>query len=173
MANIFQKINIGNIRMTLQEVSVRFPLALVLSLVVTGILWYLTMFERSVDTHTQALLIKVVITCVVSFFLSVSMSLLSESEKCPGFRRYLSQVVVVLFGAFFYSTLDGYASQSIESIVFIFLTLSGFLSLLFVAPFMRRILSRKYDQDVYYAYFYRTSLVFLFSMIAGGAMMLL
>ncbi len=173
MMKFFQKMNIGNLRTTLQEAVIRFPLAVVLSILVSTILFYLTSYENTIDKHTQTILLKAVITGVVSFFLSVSITLFAESEKYPMVRAYLTQGLAILFAIFFYYTLDGYAFESVESIVFICLTLTGFLSLLFVAPFVRRLVTRKYDQDVYYGYFYRTSLVFLFSVIAGGAMMLL
>lgn len=166
MMNFFKKIHVGNIRTILQEVIARFPLATFLSVVVSATLVYLVARENTIDKHTQTVLLNTVVTCAVSFFLSVSLSLFGESEKCTGARRFVPQLVVIIFGAFFYSTLDGYTFESFEAGVFILLTLAGFLSLLFVAPFVRRILTRKYDQDVYYGYFYRTSLVFLFSMIA-------
>ena len=125
------------------------------------------------DPHETTILLMIIVTSIVSFFLSVSISLLSESEKMNSKRKYLPQMGVILFGIFFYYTLDGYVFESLESVVLIFLTLVGFLSLLFVAPFMRRIITRKYDQDAYYSYFYRTSLVFLISSIVGAALMLL
>ena len=146
---------------------------MILILVVTGLFTYLTTQDRMLDPHETTTFLMVIVTSIISFFLSVSISLLAESEKIKSIRALLIQIGVILFGVFFYYTLDGYVFESLESVVLIFLTLAGFLSLLFVAPFMRRIITRKYDQDAYYSYFYRTSLVFLISSIVGATMMLL
>ena len=173
MAKFFQKLNLGNIRTILREVVVRFPMATLLVLAITGILIYLTAFDKNLDMHTRTILIKIIITNIVAFFFSLSMSLFGESEKFLSSRPYIAQILVMLFAVFFYVTLDGYVFESVEPAAYTLLTLSGFVSLLFVAPFFRKILTRKYDQDVYYVYFYRTSLVFLISAIVGGTLLFL
>ncbi len=50
------------------------------------------------------------------------------------------------------------------------LTVFGIISSLFIAPYLRHIPSLSFKEQSYYVYFYKTSIVFFFSLIVGGSL---
>lgn len=168
MKNIFENIRLDYIKTALKQVSLRFPFAILLLLVIAGLMGYEVATNGNNITTYQ-----IVTSSSITFFLSTSIYLIGESYSLSFLKKNLLQIVAIAFGTGFYFTLSRVGIDSDESFTSIGLSLSGFLSLLFVAPFIKKVLEKTYNQDAYYNYLYKVSITFLISAITGGVLMIL
>lgn len=74
----------------------------------------------------------------------------------------------------FYIVTDGEWDSSIENIVISILTFSGFITSIFIAPFIVGFLTRKNEHTIQYSnYFIQVTWVILMSILVGGSLMAL
>lgn len=157
------------IRNKSKEISQRFPLAIIISSITTLLFCSIIAFELSHDT--SEIIGKVIMSAIVTFFLSLWVTLLWESLKNKTVQSF-GQIWALLFGGIFYSFL----TQDIESITgvtFFILTLFGTISVIFSSPYIKYLYKWTYSEISYFVYFYRISLVFFMSLIVGSALALL
>ena len=95
MKNIFQNLKLENIKDNLVRTSKRFPTAVIISLIITLLLFYVVHFAQSDDPAT---LVRIVLSLVITFFLSVSITIYSESESLPRKKKNLFQIFPLAFG---------------------------------------------------------------------------
>jgi hypothetical protein len=124
------------------------------------------------NNSSEEIVWKYTLTGITIFFLSISVSILSESLKFKVIKRYLSQVVVLIFWALFYYFFPN-DIDIFDSIVFFLLTLFWIVASLFIAPYLKYLYKLDYDEQSYYIYFYKISIVFFLSFIVGWALTLL
>jgi len=158
------------IRTTLKDVGFRFPLALIMSWAIT--LLFFIVIATNPDTSTMNVIWKYIFTFIIVFFLSLWVSLLWESWEKKSKNRYFYQAWTVVFWMLFFYFLPS-SIGSFESIVFFTLTLFWIIASLFIAPYIKHLHKWSFEEQWYYVYFYRISVVFFFSFIVWGALTLL
>jgi len=170
MKNFFARFRAGALRESIFRILMRFPVAIAI-IIGISVLFFMSLHGKF-DTTTESMIYRMIFSAVVTFFLSIGISLHSESLDLLWVKNYLLQFLPVVFGALFYRGF----SESIDNeknIVFFLLSLSGILAYLFFSPFIRQLFVKDAPQTVYYTYFYHISVVFLISAILGGVLALL
>ncbi|MDD2907999.1 MAG: DUF4153 domain-containing protein [Candidatus Gracilibacteria bacterium] len=170
MKNILSFINLENLKNNIKNISVRFPVSVLLVIIVTT-LFILTVHIDFLEL-TKTNIYRVIFSLIVTFFFSVSVYISTESLNLENLKKNAFQIIPILFGIFFYisfkTTIDDF-----ENTVFFILSLSGILSYLFFAPYIKKIIDKNIEQNTYYTYFYKISVVFLTAIILGFVLFVL
>ncbi len=147
----------------------RFLLPTLILVILTGFLFYVV----NVDVTPEDLWIsRIILSCIVTFFLSTWVILSLESEK----KNKLFQLFMILpmvYGIVFYLTVDPSTDWWVESVSYFLLHLTWFVSFLFFAPYITRLHSKESESIEYTNYFSRIAWVFLMSGIVGGSLIAL
>lgn len=155
---------------SLKKAIVRFPLASILVLAVTLLLFIL--IQGSYSTTIEETLWKLVVTGVIMFFFSIGVTLVGETADPKVKRRPLWQLLTLGLWVLFYANFNATFNGS-EMFIYIYLTFLGTIAFVFIAPFLKAILEKKEHQWLYARYFFHISRVFFNSTIVWIAMLLL
>ncbi|MBW7954934.1 DUF4153 domain-containing protein [Candidatus Gracilibacteria bacterium] len=118
-------------------------------------------------------LTKISSSLIITFFASVGFYLLKYNKiNCKVKNNHIPQIFPILFGIFFYFTFD-LDINSGDNFMYFILTLIGFISFLFISPFLRDILSYKDLKIQYDLQFRHTLYLIISSSIIGGLFYLL
>jgi hypothetical protein len=169
MASILSFFARMDIRATLNQTVERFPLAAILVLVSTGF-W---MYQVNGDTELEWIQ-KGIVTTIVLFFFSTGLSILTESQTPSRYRTLMNWGIPLLFGILFFLSLDGLYDMDEAMVTYIILTLSGFVAMMFVSPYLIGYM-RKWTENTFHFYNYFTLMAwtFLMSFVVGGALLVL
>jgi hypothetical protein len=167
MQNFFSSLSPESLLENLRNIMKRFPLSVLLIVIMTGV-WYYIVNESPDDI----IFARILLSFVVTFFLSVGTYLYLETKNW-GKNELLLTLLPILYGVWFYLTVDLRESASLESVTYFILHLVGFLSFLFFAPYLTRILHGEEGSIEYTNYFSRIAWVLLMSIIVGGALVIL
>jgi hypothetical protein len=167
MTNFFSSLSPESLLENLRNVTKRFPLSVLLIAIVTGCWYYIVNSDP-----TDLFIPRVIFTDVVTFFLSVGVYLYLETWKRAPLDRWFP-ILPILYGVWFYFTVDIRESVTTESITYFLLHLVGFLSLLFFAPYLARIFHGEEGSIEYTNYFSRIAWVVLMSGIVGVTLVIL
>lgn len=169
MQNILEKLIQMDIRATLSALVKRFPLPVVLVMLVS-LLW---LYVVNIDDN-QDWIYRTIITGIVVFFLATAVSLLHEQVKMTRVVSIATWLAPIIFGACFYLSVDGIYDGDIEAVTYTALSLAGFFAALFVAPFLPGISQKKSENTTHFSnYFTQISWVVLMSTVVGGSLMVL
>lgn len=149
----------------------RFPIPAVFVLTNTGFIWY----QVNSALGDSALIMRVILTLVVTFFLSTSVALLWESQKPNTYTRWLP-ILSILYGiGFFFAihSLDMNSGVFNEPFIYFSLHLVGFVAWVFFAPYISHLKDREQKDIQYTNYFTQVAWTFCMSAIVGGALMAL
>lgn len=124
------------------------------------------------DTAMSDMLVRGILSLILTFFLSVALSIHAESISISRWKGLVLQTLPIIFGALFYAGFTG-SMDNTENILFFLLSLSGIIAYIYIAPYIRNLFSDEVPHSVYYTYFYRASVIFLVSSIFGGILSLL
>ncbi len=167
MKNIFTSFSSESIVDALRSVFRRFLEPTVLILVISGLLFMLVATESD-----DILLPKLIITGVVTFFLSLCVSLFLETRKVkPLDARF--PLLPLVYGVFFFLTVRITHDFSVEGFVYAVLHFVGFFAGVFFAPYVLGLFDGKDESIEYTNYFSRVAWVFLMSAIVGGSLLAL
>ena len=169
MKNIFQNLRLENIKNNLVHTSKRFPVAVCISLIISLLFFYVIHFAQSDD---PTILVRIILSLIVTFFLSVSVTIYGESESLESKKKTLFQLFPLAFGWFFFLSFSPNL-DNIENIVFFLLSLWGILGFLFFAPYTKKLLKNKGKKSIYYSYFYRIAIVFFKAIVLGWLLFIL
>ena len=164
MKNIFSYFSIDLIQKNIINSSKRFPLAVIIIIIISICSFYLV--NVHIDPSLERKLVSWILALILAFFFSISIDLNSESRWYNSTKKYLYQGIPIWFGIlfFYHFHLD---VKSVENIVFFCLSLSGIIGFLFFAPYLKSIVSQKYNQWAYYSYFYKIATLIHISYILG------
>lgn len=156
-----------NLEKSIGALQSRFPIASIIVLIMTGLLAYVINTESESTT-----LIRVILSLVVTFFLSIGVSLFIEGEKQKTSLAWHS--LPIIYGIIFFFTINPITNGwMLDSITYFILHLVGFIALLFFAPYCHGILYRR-DRGIEYTnYFSRTAWSLFMACIVGGALVAL
>jgi hypothetical protein len=167
--SFFSPKNLGEIAQTLWT---RFPIPTVLILINTGLVWYQV---NNPDSLESGMILRVIMTLIVTFFLSVGVAIFGEPHSNNKYVRWMS-VLPILYGIGFYFSIQYMDTDSgffSDDIVLFILHLVGFITWIFFAPYLLRREQTEKDVIQYTNYFTQVAWAFLMSTLVGGAMMAL
>lgn len=158
MLNITKKFIIEDLIKLLKELFYRFPISLLLIAITSGLLFYITYDGIVIESFKLEIYRKVIITWIITFFLSAWIHLLREKyNKSP--LIHLITLLFVFYYLYYFGSLE---RAGIEIFPYIFLTFIWVLSFLFISPFISK--STK-NLDNYYVFFYNLATWFLLTAI--------
>lgn len=174
MISIFNKLRLENLKNSLKEVWIRFPIW-VITIIITFLLFFYQINVSSIADYIQDILFKTIISTIVVFFLSIAIWLMNETLKITKLNNYLYQSSSIIFWLVFYYFFWGQSFKYFwsEEIIYIFLIFVWIISFLFFSPFVKNIIEKKFSQDSYYNYFLSISFTFLISFFLWGALTIL
>lgn len=166
--SFFSPKNLGEIVKTLWT---RFPISSVLVLINTGFIWY----QVNNDAEDSALIMRAILTLVVTFFLSASIAILGESQKPNKYTRWIPLLPIFYGVGFFFAirSLDMNSGVFNEPFIYFSLHLVGFIAWIFFAPYVSHLKGREQKDIEYTNYFTQVAWTFCMSAIVGGALMAL
>lgn len=141
-----------------------------LALVNAGFIWY-----QINNTSDSSLVLRAILTLVVTFFLSTGITLFAESWKRSAFTKW-SGIIPLIYGiSFFFSinTLDVQNGIFDEPFIYFILHLVGFVALIFFAPYYPQGTRTKTESREYTNYFTHVSWAMLMATIVGGSLVAL
>lgn len=149
MRNIFKKISFENIIENLKRINNRFPFSVWIILVLFFIIIWFINFS---DNNDSNLIVKVIVTLISAFLLSVSNYIIWESLDFSYKKKNLFQVITLLYSVIFFIFFN-WNAENIENVIIIFINIILFLSLIFIAPFCKNI-KKDNNNDISFSYFY-------------------
>ena len=159
MLKLFALFNLGNLKQMMR----RFPLPVVLVVVITLIFFLLNnRYDRNSGPIADVLS-RSLLPLIVVFFFSIGVSFAVEGTGFSRRKKWLFQLIPLVFGVFLYFLLEGglddlrYSEGMSVVISFV-----GVLAFLFFAPYVT---TPKVKNSLYYQYFYTLVQVFLFGFI--------
>ncbi len=164
MKNFPRFLSLENIKTKLTECFKRFPIPVIISLILAGVLY--TLVHSDLDNDMSSYLVRGVFTLIITFFLSVASALIVESRDEVAYKKASILVFPLIFWVFFYTTFQ-IDTDNLKSIIFFLITFIWILATVFVAPYLKKTTHKKTTGPIYYSYFYQTSRVFLMSWIVG------
>lgn len=126
MKNIFSFFSPKNLGDIVKTLWTRFPLPSILILINTGFIWY----QINSTMEDSALIMRVILTLVVTFFLSTSVAIFGESHKPNKYTRW-TPLLPMLYGVgFFFAirSLDMNSGVFNEPFIYFSLHLVGFIA---------------------------------------------
>jgi len=166
-------LNLTQIKENLLITLNRFSLTIV-SILFVSILFTYLIFTDNYTIFSEIVTAKLIITWVIFSILSLWVYLFFESLKKSRLYSNIAQIWTILFWGFFYNYLKLDIWNSLESMIFIFLTFIWISSLIFCAYFIKNSLNfKEYDQDWYFNYFYNIFLALFYSSVFWIALLLL
>ncbi len=167
MKNFFSFLSRESFEKSFGVLEWRFPLPTLIILLISGILFFIVNSES-----TDEMYMRMILTGIVTFFLSTGCILWIETwKKRPIDARF--PILPIVYGIFFYFSLWYSSEWRMESVSYFLLHLTGFLSLLFFAPYITRILQWEEKSIEYTNYFSRVAWMILMSMIVWLSLLLL
>jgi len=173
MKNFSQRFHIKTFFSSFKETILRFPLSVFLQGLTTFL--FIILINNTLSSNLEDMFVRISLSCIVSFFLSVWVYLLWEAYFWEGNKKkvYLLQLFVLVFGVLFYFWMSADLFERLKGMVYFLLTLLWVLSFLFFAPFLPNLFQKKMKTDFYYAYFIKIATIFFFSFILWGLLFLL
>lgn len=164
-------INYTNFKVAIFGVVRRFPLVVVL-LLVLSLLLLIQLNVVDLSQYTRSLINRWVFSIVITFFLGVWIYLKWESLGFSDFKKIVADFWVIVFWILFFMWFK-HNIDNIDNFIFFALTLAWIIAFLFVAPFLKKIIKGELNEKVYYSYFYNISVIFLISFILWWVLFLL
>lgn len=171
MKNIFSFFRKKDFSLIFKSVFLRFPVSIIISIITTII--FIILSNWFFHSNIQDILIKVNVSLIVCFFLSVWIYLFFDTISKNKIKRSLFQLLILFYWiAFYYSIWQDFFYSDLW---FSFFTINLFLiiSFLFFSPYLLSFYKNKLNQDIYYKYFYKISIVFFTSTILWWALVFL
>lgn len=163
--------------LSIREILSRFFQAALLSLMLTVYLIYKIISEATNQAGQEDVIFRTVTTLILTFFLSLGVTLFYESSD----KKFLDRefpILPIVYGLIFYFTVKFGQNYSLQGFTYFLLHLTGFVAFAFFLPYLRKLfhLSEKdrVSQNTEYSnYFSRVSWTFLMSSIVGISLVLL
>jgi hypothetical protein len=142
-----------------------FPLSVILLFIISGLLIYGIITDFDIAYKEQ--LIKLILSCIMLFFFTVSVTLISETGKFSKIKIILFHMLTLIFWIVFYTWFTQNIDD-IENFIYFMLSIVWIISLLFYAWYSKYIFKKKIENPSYYHYFYSIASVLLLSSIVVG-----
>lgn len=171
MLKIFSLFNAQKLKENLWIVVNRFPVSVIMIALFTSLLFYSLHFEPTWDA--QEIITKICMSSIIVFFFSIAVRFTCESFSINKAKTSLTQIIPILYWVLFYFWTSGNFFDNSNNFIFFILSLFWIIAYLFFSPYLKNIFSREYNQENYYSYFYKISVIFLTTSILAWLMSLL
>jgi hypothetical protein len=165
MKNIFSFFSRDTFESAILQAWRRFPLQVILVFFVTWVLLYVVN-----EKPEEVLYPRLILSSIVTFFLALGLSLSLEMRKAD--NKYLPYLAI-FYWVFFYMTVKVGDSFGIQWVTYFLLHLTGFVAIVFFAPYISRISGGAGESIEYMNYFTRVAWVFLMSAIVWVSLLML
>ncbi len=163
MKKIFKMLSIQNLKETFIDTSKRFPVSLILVFLIFGLFIYMNNFWEYLSLREEEL-VRINLSFIVTFFLSVWFYIFSESEKHSSLKTNIFQIIWAFFWVGFYIFFE--SNFNYENVVFFIITTFWILSFIFFAPFLRDIFDKNSKSEKkYFNYLAETIKILIISVI--------
>lgn len=172
MNNFLSFFSLKNFRDIIQTLWTRFPIPTVLVLINVSFVGYQV---NHVGAAESDMILRVILTLVVTFFLSVGVAVFGESHSQNKYVRWMP-IIPILYGLSFYFSifsLDTNSGMFDEHFIYFLLHLVGFIAWIFFAPYLLRRIQKEREIIQYTNYFTHVTWAFLMAVLVGGAVMAL
>lgn len=159
MLNIFK---LENLIENIKYIIIRFPLWVLY--IVINLLFLIIVTNFDLTNIVENYFTKWIFSLIVTFFFSIWVYLTSEKYNLEKKKKCLYQIIPIIFWILFFSFFDN-NPDDFENIIFFILSLVWIIWYIFFAPFLKKCTLLKNENEVYYPYFYKISIVFLISFI--------
>lgn len=159
MLNIFK---LENLVQNIKNILIRFPLS-ILYIIINLILLIITI-NFNLPYMIENYMVKGIFTLIITFFFSIWVYITSEKYNLEKNKKCLFQIIPVVFWILFFIFFNN-NPDDFENIIFFMLSLVWIISYIFFAPFLKKCTLLKNENNSYYPYFYKISVVFLISTI--------
>jgi hypothetical protein len=163
MKNIFEFLKFENLKNALIKVIFRFPISFALIILISILFIIIIATWSSLDKNLSEIIIKIILTSIVTFFFSTSLNIFLEEFNINNLKKDLIRLIPIVFAVVFYYFLN--LDSDSESVVYVALTTAWFIWFLFIWNFILDIFKNTYKENLYYNYFYKISLSFLIAFI--------
>lgn len=171
MKNLFWFLSPRNLGDIVQYTWKRFPIASILIVINAALIFY----QVNTDQQNTTLIMRIILTLVVTFFLSTSITIFGESYTEKSSMRWLP-IFSILYGVGFFfaiQTLDMNSWVFNEPFIYFSLHGIGFIAAVFFTPYISHLNDREKKDIEYTNYFTYVAWTFCMSAIVGGALMAL
>lgn len=115
-----------------------------------------------------------IITGIVMFLLATAISLIREQMRMTRMMSIVTWIAPLIFGVFFYLSIDGIGDGDIDAMTQTAFSLVGFFAALFVAQFLGGLARCRTEDPIHFSnYFTQVSWAVLMSIVIGGVLMIL
>lgn len=159
---MFKIFKLENLIENIKNIIIRFPLSVVY--IVINLLFLVIVINFDLTNIVENYFTKWIFTLIVTFFFSIWVYLTSEKYNLEKKKKCLYQIIPIIFWILFFSFFDN-NPDDFENIIFFILSLVWIIWYIFFAPFLRKCTLLKNENEAYYPYFYKISIVFLISFI--------
>ncbi|PLX27365.1 hypothetical protein C0583_03560 [Candidatus Parcubacteria bacterium] len=174
MLNFFKKLSFENLKKIILEIIKRMPLSALMSLSAFGVMVTL-ITEENLSMDVENNLVKLLITFIILFFLSIALYVFSESKKHDHKKKWQVQIFTLLYGALFFYFFEENLTTNLEqeTAVYLAMTVVGIVCFLFVSRFIKKYFVKIKEPASFYISSFELVLRFGMAWIVGMATMLL
>lgn len=161
--SLLKAFSLNNFKENITNILKRFPITLVILFIITFLFFYV--LHADLTSLQEENIFRYILSLIITFFLSLWVYL--TAENCDKkINKHIPQLFPILFWILFFLTFK-INSQSIDDMVYFILTLVWIIWYFYIAPFIKKVISNKSLDEIYYSYFYNVSVVILMSFILG------
>jgi len=175
MKNILKIFSSEKSKKNLKNVWERFPVSLVIILVVAGLFFTEMHYHSDISDFYNKRIFIAISALIMTFIFSIATYLSAENSKSSRLKRNLYQLIPLLFWVILYNTFS-IDPNDFENFLFFGLSFAWIISFLYFAPYFKNFLPLQEEdswkakevnikQSVFYTYFYNISVVILISFI--------
>lgn len=162
MLNLTKLFSLEKLKENLVNIWKRFPITLVILFTITTLFFIVLHWELTSLQENE--FFRYILSLIITFFLSLWVYLTTENLDKLKINKHILQLFPIVFWVLFYITFKT-NFQSIDDMIYFILTLTWIIWYFYIAPFIKKIISNKSLDEIYYSYFYNISVVILMSFI--------
>lgn len=155
--------SLEKLKVNLINIIQRFPFLIIILFAIVALFFYI--LHGNLTSLEEENIFRYILSLIITFFLSLWVYI--NIENCDKkINKHISQLFPIWFWILFFLTFKTNFQNTDDAIYFI-LTLSWIIWYFYISPFLKKILSNKNLDEIYYSYFYNISVIFLISFILG------
>lgn len=166
---MLEKFKLGFLKDNVEKTLKRFPLQIIYLLIINWLIIYL------VNSNSSSLeewkIISLILTLILSFFLSIWIKFFNETIK-NNYIKIINYILLIVFWVLFYkyNTILDFGNYEIISY---FLTAICIFCFMFFSPYIKQIIKNDLNQNIFYTFIYKISVIILNWMILWLVLLIL
>lgn len=164
MLNLSKIFSLEKFRENIINISKRFPVSIVIIFSIVTL--FFVMLHGNLNNIEETQILRYIFSLIITFFLSLWVYLYTEWTEKLKINKHIFQLFPIWFWVLFYLTFKA-NFQGEDDLIHFILTLAWIIWYFYFSPFLKKIISNKSLDEIYYSYFYNLSVVILTSFILG------